>query len=112
MSKGDNSPGISRLASIMLSLAKDNETGSPVIDFGVVQRDGSLLTNAYPIAIPQTDYLVCRSCVLPNTEIVDKVNVARPSQRCLKSGDRVLVVWVHNDAVVIDIIKPAIGSVE
>lgn len=35
------------------------------------------------------------------------VDIARPSQRCLKAGDRVLVAWVYNDAVVIDIIKSA-----
>lgn len=166
MSKGDNSPGMSHLAGIMVGLTRDNNNASLVLDFGVIQSDGSLLTNTYPIAIPATDYLVCRGCVLPNSEVVNSdatiaknkshrhkfddeliieietekagvvenhfhqvqipfldvrtensavtqyehdhgVDIARPSQRCLTAGDRVLVAWVYNDAVVIDIIKSA-----
>jgi len=166
VSKGDNSPGMSHLAGIMVGIARDASNTSLVLDFGVIQGDGSLLTNTYPIAIPATDYLVCRGCVLPNTEKIDSeyttainkshrhkfddelelegetdvmgsldphkhlvkvpmldifteyaavkqeahnhvVDIARPSQRCLRAGDRVLVAWVYNDAVVIDIIKSA-----
>lgn len=165
MSKGDNSPGMSHLAGVMTGLIRDASSSPPVLDFGIIQGDGSLLTNMYPIAIPATDYLVCRSCVLPDKEEVSSyeteaknkahrhkfddelilegettsagdpahthkaqipmldivtmsttvnqvshahtVNIARPSERCLKAGDRVLVAWVFNDAVVIDIIKSA-----
>ena len=35
---------------------------------------------------------------------IDTVNIARRSERCIAPGDRVLVAWVQNDAVVIDII--------
>lgn len=166
MSKGDNSPGMSHLAGVMVGIARDANNTSLVLDFGVIQADGSLLTNTYPIAIPATDYLVCRGCVLPNSEVITshsttarnnahrhkfedalilegttdaqsspeshshsvqvpmldivtgyttstqkshshEVDIARPSQRRLKAGDRVLVAWVYNDAVVIDIIKSA-----
>jgi len=40
-------------------------------------------------------------------DATDSVNIARPSQRKIQPGDRVLVAWVQNDAVVIDIILQA-----
>lgn len=166
MSKGDNSPGLSKLAGVMVGMARNFQDTSLVLDFGQIQGDGSLLTNTYPIPIPASDYLVCRGCVLPNSEVITSnsttaknnshrhkfedaltlkgttdaqsspeshshsvevpvtgivteyttstqrshnhgVDIARPSQRKLKAGDRVLVAWVYNDAVVIDIIKSA-----
>lgn len=38
-----------------------------VLDFGVIQKDYSLLTNTYPIPIPKTDYLVLRQLTLGPT---------------------------------------------
>lgn len=70
MSKGGNSPGMSHLAGIMVGVARDASNTSLVLDFGVIQGDGSLLTNTYPISIPASDYLVCRGCALPNSEII------------------------------------------
>lgn len=32
-----------------------------VLDFGVIQEDYSLKTNTFPVAIPVTDYVICRS---------------------------------------------------
>lgn len=166
MSKGDNSPGMSKLAGVIVGMARNEQDTSLVLDFGEIQGDGSLLTNTYPIPIPASDYLVCRGCALPNSEVIRSnsttaknnshrhkfedalilegitdaqsspeshshkvevpmldivteytastqqshghgVDIARPSQRRLKAGDRVLVAWVYNDAVVIDIIKSA-----
>ena len=60
MSKGSNSPGISRLAGVLKDIARNEQDTSLLLDFGVVQSDGSLLTNSYPIPIPRSDYLVCR----------------------------------------------------
>lgn len=37
----------------------------------------------------------------------DEVNIARSSQAHIKAGDRVLVAWVENDAVVLDIVLSA-----
>lgn len=163
MSKGDNTPGMSRLAGVIKDIAKGERDTALIIDFGVIQNDGSLLTNTYPIPIPATDYLVCRGVALPNKEVVSTaetvatnkshahkieegvsasgstssaqghshtasvtlpemettgttvkqnahdhdVDIARPSQRKLAPGDRVLVAWVQNDAVVVDIIVAA-----
>lgn len=158
MAKGDNSPGVSALAGTFQQLARQEFEAPPMLDFGVIQDDFSLLTNTYPVAIPPSDYLVCRCAALPNQEVIDsydteaknkshthnaadataqildslgqpcsaaadpvnvksatvrqeehnhEVDIARPTQRHLKPGDRVLVAWVDNDAVVIDVIYTA-----
>lgn len=83
MSKGDNSPGLSKLAGIFRGMAADQIPSDLVLDFGVIQKDGSLLTNTVPVAIPKGDYIICKH--------------VSPSK-----GDRVLVGWVQNDAVIID----------
>lgn len=90
MSKGANSPGISRLASVIQKLADKNVDKSLTLDFGEIQGDGSLMTNTFPISIPKTDYILCAH--------LDGI----PS-----AGTRVLVGWVDNDAVVIDAIIDA-----
>ncbi|MBR1566744.1 MAG: hypothetical protein IJ649_08270 [Oscillospiraceae bacterium] len=140
MAQGDNSPGMSRLAGVLNNMVAKGQSGNPVFDFGTIQKDGSLLTNRFPIAIPKTDYLVLRCAGLPNSEVVrtsghshsisvsvysggdpshshgaggsatsgtDTVNIARSSQAHIKAGDRVLVAWVDNDAVVLDKIVSA-----
>lgn len=107
MSKGDNSPGLSKLAGVMKALAENNADTSLVLDFGGIQSDGSLVTNTCPVPIPLADYSVCR-------RLIGCAGHA-PTEYCpgcnglpkLKRGDRVLVGWVQNDAVVIDVIIPA-----
>ena len=88
MSKGDNSPGLSRFAGVMRNLAKDQVPTDLVIDFGIIQSNGSLLTNTAGVSIPKSDYLV-----LKDAEI--------------KKGNHVLVAWVQNDAVVLGKIEKA-----
>lgn len=132
MSQGNNSPGISKLAGVVGKLTELARDDSLILDFGVINADGSLTTNTFPLAIQPHDYLVCRCAALPPTEVVstnghghscqaggdpshthgigtrrDSVDIARGSQRRIQPGDRVLVAWVQNDAVVIDIIVHA-----
>ena len=118
MSKGDNSPGMSKLAGVIGDMIKRGQAGSPVLDFGVIQSDKSLLTNSYPIAIPRNDYLVCRhlkgrtvKATTSSRSVGDhgshSHSVEIDTRQALKVGDRVLVAWVMNDAVVIDIILEA-----
>ena len=165
MSKGDNSPGISKLAGAIKKVAEKGKDTSLLLDFGTIMEDYSLLTNTYPIPIPPSDYLVCRNAVLPESEVVSTeettaednphshgyteqstaegqtgtvdghshpvtiqlspvrtasvtttqkphphdVDIARASQRSIMPGDTVLVAWVQNDAVVIDIVYEAGG---
>lgn len=118
MSKGDNSPGISKLAGMVQEIAKKQVPTALLLDFGVIQEDKSLLTNTYPLPIPQSDYLVCRHLksriVTANTsassigEYGDHSHTVEVSTcDSLKIGDRVLVAWVQDDAVVVDVILEA-----
>ncbi len=115
MSKGNNSPGVSKLAGVMRKLANKDRDGSLLLDFGVIQTDKSLLTNTYPIPIPRSDYQVCRAVMQQGDSFTTSYN-GEDSHRhtgsvtinpALKPGDRVLVAWVQNDAIVIDILFPA-----
>lgn len=114
MSKGDNSPGISRLAGVFQTLADKQVPKDLLIDFGTIQQDGSLLTNTYPIPIPKKDYLVCRhlkkrSLSTGSKSVGDHGSHSHSYEQRepLKKGDRVLVAWVQNDAVVVDVIVEA-----
>ena len=89
---------------------------SPVLDLGVIQGDGSLLTDGFSLPIPPEDYLVCRALTHPDAESVltsaagghtHSVSIVRAGEAKLRAGDRVLVAWVGDDAVVIDVIAGA-----
>lgn len=114
MSKGDNSPGISRLAGIFKEFSAPDTDSEFNLDFGVIQSDNSLLTNSYPIPIPLSDYIICRS-LQGHTETSTEASVGDhgshthkvETRQAVKPGDRVLVAWVDDDAVVIDVILDA-----
>lgn len=87
MSKGDNSPGISKLAGVFKDMVAQGVDSGVSIDFGEIQKDKSLLLNSYPIPIPKADFLACHRL-----------------KDSLKAGNRVLVVWVDDDPVIVDTI--------
>jgi len=49
------------LARVLDGRAKDLDDKPQILDFGTIQADMSLLTNRFPLPIPQTDYVICRS---------------------------------------------------
>ena len=108
MAHGDNSPGMSRLAGVLRWMAKGTG-GGQALDFGTIQANGGLLTDHYPIIIPKGDYLVCRHLVgrIAATSEVNSHSHSVQTQRTLTAGSRVLVAWVDNDAVVVDVIVNA-----
>jgi len=53
--------GINRLARVLQGRMSDLDEKPPLLDFGEIQGDMSLLTNKFPLPIPQSDYVVCRS---------------------------------------------------
>ena len=53
--------GINRLARILDGRTKDHGDKPPILDFGTIQEDMSLLTNYFPRPIPYNDYVICRS---------------------------------------------------
>lgn len=87
-----------------------------VLDFGSILADFSLQTNSFPVPIPKGDYFICRMAALSNEDdwaVTDltanhRHQVALPeSLTPLRPGDRVLVAWIEDDAVVIDKFMPA-----
>ena len=126
MSQGDNSPGISKLAGVINDMARKNRDTSLVLDFGVINGDLSLTTNTFPIPIKKKDYLCCRHLrAVPEKDqwttkeagdhthpgsagsiAGDHRHKFQPHE-VLKIGDRVLVAWVQNDPVVIDVLVHA-----
>ena len=160
--------GVNYLARALQTRMSRTASTPPALDFGVINADMSLTTNYFPLPIPQSDYVVCRSVqlgaadhILYKTQYTGLVNsgehlhgsngehphghsgvhgghlpeeslhdhpdtegahthVAEGQEmqhvhdylvgyklRWLTPGDRVLVAWVGDDAVVIDIIYPA-----
>jgi hypothetical protein len=57
----EGNEGINALARTLQERMQRVNLKPPVLDFGVIQADMSLLTNYFPLPIPQTDYVVCRS---------------------------------------------------
>ncbi len=122
--------GVNQLANAIQERVQDMNNTPPVLDFGTIQSDFSLLTNKFPLPIPQSDYLVCRSVAIgkpddilyktrdteprskvdyggvPNTTHFHDVLIGNKIRQ-LKPGDRVLVAWVGDDPCVVDLILPA-----
>ncbi len=60
------SNGINKLAQTLQARMKQLDSKPPVLDFGLIKDDMSLLTNKFPLPIPQKDYVICRSvCYAP-----------------------------------------------
>lgn|GEM_PF-5890232 len=53
--------GINRLARVFEKRTKELCDKPPQLDFGTIQADMSLLTDYFPVPVPQSDYMVCRS---------------------------------------------------
>lgn len=108
MSKGRNSPNASRLAGIMAGIGAQGNDSSGILDFGEIGSDKSLICNSFPIPIPKGDYLICRRLTggtyTSSRQAAHTHTVTLPG---LAVGDRVLVAWVGNDAVVVDVIISA-----
>ena len=126
MSKGDNTPGMSKFAGVIDNMIQKRKDTSLLLDYGVIQDDLSLITNTFPIPIPKKDYMCCRHLQAipekdrwtteyagththPGGEGGSAGSHAHKFQPhwVLKKGDRVLVAWVQNDPVVIDVIVHA-----
>lgn len=113
----DGSPGINKMCRVISSRAEKvagKAERDLIMDFGQIQNDMSLLTNTFPIPIPRSDYHVCRLIGGLKYNISDgshgghengngsHAHTAEPP--LLKKGDRVLVAWIQNEAVVIDVV--------
>lgn len=65
-----NNEGYNRLARALQFRMQTVNESPTILDFGEIKGDYSLLTNKYPIPIPQTDYFVCRQLTLGDTNYI------------------------------------------
>lgn len=129
----DENAGINKLANVLIQRMKKEGESPLCLDFGEIQTNGSLITNTFPVSIPKGEYCVCRQLTLGTVEDeltktendgshthnegnsgddlhkedegTHQHTVLIPEKmRSLQAGDRVLVAWVQNEAVVINII--------
>ena len=107
---------LSKMAAALVEKMRQISDRPNVLDFGSILDDFSLQTNSLPVPIPKGDYFVCRMTALPDrtdwavTATADNHfhQMALPDSLApLRPGDRVLVAWVEDDAVVIDKFMPA-----
>lgn len=107
---------MTKLAAALMAKMRQISAQPAVLDFGSILNDFSLSTNRFPIPIPQGDYFVCRIGALSFTQGLGQTKTADlhshevPLPACLEPiqpGDRVLIAWVDDDAVVIDKFMPA-----
>lgn len=107
--------GVDRLAQTIRGAIARQTAVPPVMELGTIQPDLSLRLDRFPIPIPVGDYLVCRHLTLPDPLVTTEEAlvgdlrhthvVPRPEQLApLTPGDRVLVAWVDDDPVVIDVV--------
>lgn len=80
---GKSNKGISNLAKAIDDRIKEYSKSPPVMDFGTVKKNGSLKTNTFQKTIAKEDYSVLEGFEFEGVDT------------------KVLVAWVHEEAVVI-----------
>lgn len=123
MSKRGN-PGANKLANVLVGMMRKTNEHPLVLDFGIIGSDYSLTTNTYPVPIPKGDYSVCRAVTYdPSVPLTQSYNDGEHSQPdagyggahthdirlpekmyWIRPGDKVLVAWVQDEAVVVDLV--------
>ncbi len=108
MAIGNGNPGISKLARVISGRSQkfaESIEDDLKVEFGTIQRNKSLQTDSFPIAIPKGEYTVLRHVggYSFNTDGSNSHShtVHLPK---IKPGDRVLVAWVNSEPVVLDVI--------
>lgn len=103
--------GIGKLARVLDKRMNEHGKDDFTPDFGLINGDYSLTLNTFPIPIPAKDYSVCRYLtgieLDTSTETCDVSHHHKVKMPKLQPGDRVLVIWADNEAVVVDVIKKA-----
>lgn len=110
----NTSAGISKMAGVLSDRMKQENVTPLYLDFGEIGTGYSLTTNTFPVSIPSGSYQVCRhiSGISLSTsggnhgghEYGDGSHSHSVPVPKISPGDRVLVAWVQNIPVVIDVI--------
>lgn len=117
--------GMNKFANLLGGMMKEVSDQPLVLDFGIINADYSLQTNTFPVPIPKHEYSVCR-CITydpsvpltktycdgahshpddspPGSDHVHQVELPE-KMYWIRPNDKVLVAWVQNEAVVVDIV--------
>lgn len=110
----DSHAGANKLARTLQGRMKAVNNKGLVLDFGTIENDYGLITNTFPVKIPNGEYTVCRH--IKGMELFtsggthggheegDGSHSHLISVPGLRPGNRVLVAWVQNEACVVDVI--------
>lgn len=106
----DNHVGANKLAQTLQKRMSEMQPKNLILDFGSIESDYGLVTNTFPVKIPSGEYTVCRH--VSGDKVFGGIHEGHSSGDGshehflpgLQPGNRVLVAWVHNEAVVIDVI--------
>lgn len=93
--------GAERLVSAIRRIAGGQIPEDRKMDFGTIRPDYSLLTDTFPVPIPRGEWSALKymleegggNSAIPEVEQIKERLALRP-------GDRVMVYWVGNEAVV------------
>lgn len=108
--------GMAKFASVLDRRMEEHQPKSLILDFGEILSGYQLRTNTFSKIIPSSDYMVCRQLTVGNTgDFLTNVTTPEGTGRAhipeklrkLKPGDHVVVAWVQDTAVVLDIIMKA-----
>ena len=78
--------GLNILAAALDGRMKQCNEKPPMLDFGTITKNGSLLTNNFPVPIPSGDFVICSSVPEGYT-------------------GRVFVAWAGNNVIAVDVIE-------
>lgn len=119
----DSNKGISQLAGVLQNRMQGVNGMNPLaLDFGLINGDYSLKCNNFAKPIPRSDYSVCEKLTLgpAGGHLTETLSDGKhdghtggdgshahtikipPKLRSIGPGDRVLVAWIQNEAVVVD----------
>ncbi|MDO4305980.1 MAG: hypothetical protein Q4C77_04035 [Eubacteriales bacterium] len=113
----EGSPGLNKLARVLsgrMAEISEGNMNDVEPDFGTINNDGSLTTDTFPIPIPKGEYHLGRLVSGMKISVSGGSHGGHTSGDGghshsvtlprVKAGDRVLVVWVRSEAVVVDVI--------
>lgn len=97
--------GAEQLVMALQHIASGQVPKDRVIDFGEICSDHSLVMDSYPVPIPRGEWSLLRHLQMSTEETGwdDEHESLRRLHR-VHAGDRVVVVWVGNEAVVIGVL--------
>lgn len=106
----ENNNGMQNFAAVLDKRMSEKYIPDTVLDFGEITGSYELKTTDYPVPLPKDEYHVCRQLTLGKKDdflcrVSDGHEAYIPEKmRKLKPGDHVLVAWIRNEPVVIDIV--------